>query len=237
MVMVDGRLDEAQYTRPQEQTAGIMAGFLRFLRQIMVPTLVLCGLAVMAFVERSQPVSLLGVLSFSDASVDPGPWFTMGHIWLLAMFGIVNLTSRRYGAGAATGSVILTAAVLGGVWAYAAYGAAHVVLSEEMIGALVVQPMAYAMALSLVTGLLVAVVVFDLVRGRPWWKAPLLAPLIGGAVFVGLFHTLGDTALTGTFVERAVVHFAVVTFATLVMLVIYHMLRSLIPPAPGYGGA
>ncbi|MGD1932930.1 MAG: hypothetical protein ACFB0Z_00215 [Candidatus Phaeomarinobacter sp.] len=203
----------------------------------MIPTTLLLAAVVAGFLDRETPVSLLGSLSVTGLQFDPGNWFTLGHVWVFALFMIVNLTGRRHGASVATASVALAGALLGLVWGYAVFGDAHVVMPADMIVALGNQTMVLAVTLSVALGLLLNIVVFDLVRGRPWWKAPLLAPLFGGAAMVALFHALADSVLTGSYADRLVSHLAVVALATLLMVVVYHALRSVIQPRSGYGGA
>lgn len=232
MVMADSRFHQSVEKKPS-----VLADIARFVGHLIVPTVLLVAACVAAFLDRETPVSLLGALSVVGLRVDAGTWFTMGHVWIFALFLVVNLTSRRHGAGVVFGAVFAAAALLGSVSAYACYGDAHVVLPADVIAALSNQTMILAVALSVITGLLVAVVLFDLVRGRPWWKAPLLAPLVGGGVFAALFHALAGTALEGAYGDRLATHMGIVVMATLLMLVIYHALRSIIRPAAGYGGA
>lgn len=232
MVMAEGRFHESMDQKPS-----VMAEFMRFLGYLMLPTVLLVAAAVAGFLDRSTPVSLFGSLSFTGLRFDPGPWFSMGHVWVFALFMVVNLTGRRHGASVAFAAVAAAGALLALVWAYAAYGDAHIVMPADMIAALTNQTMVLAVALSVMVGLLVNIVVFDLVRGRPWWKAPLLAPLFGGAAMVALFHGLAGDALAGTYADKVVSHFVIVVLATLLMLVVYHALRSIIQPRSGYGGA
>lgn len=232
MVMAEGRFHQSMDQKPSA-----MAEFARFLGSLMIPTVLLLAAAVAGFLDRDAPVSLVGSLSFTGLQFDPGNWFTLGHVWIFALFMVVNLTGRRHGASVTIASILAAAVILALIWAYAVFGDAHVVMPADMIAALGDQTIVLAVALSVSAGLLVNTVVFDLVRGRPWWKAPLLAPLFGGAVMVALFHALADSVLAGSFSDRAVAHFAIVVFATLFMLAVYHALRSIIRPRSGYGGA
>lgn len=232
MVMADSRFHQSMDHKPS-----VLAGALRFLGQLIVPALLLVAVAAFAFLDRGAPVSLIGATQVTGLSIDPGAWFTMAHVWVFALFLIVNLTGRRYGLPVAIGSLVLATGLIGGVWAYATYGDAHAVLPPQVLAAMSDPGLCLAVALSIVTGLLIDVVVFDLVRGRPWWKAPLLAPLFGGIAYAALFHGLAHDSLGGSFSDRFVTHLALVAFATLVMLVIYHVMRRMVPPAAGYGGA
>ena len=232
MVMAEGRFHQSMDQKPSA-----MAEFLRFLGYLMMPTVLLLAAAVAGFLDRETPVSLLGSFSLVGLHFEPGSWFTLGHMWVFALFMIVNLTGRRYGASVASGSVALTGALLALAWGYAVFGDAHVIVPADMIAALSNQTMVLAVALSVAVGLLVNIVVFDLVRGRPWWKAPLLAPLFGGTAMVALFHALAGGMLAGSYADRVIPHLMVVVLATLAMLAAYHALRSVIQPRSGYGGA
>ncbi len=232
MVMAEGRI-----RHPMDERESRMSGVGRYLGRILVPGLALFAAAAAGFVSRGDEVPLFGALGVAGVQFDPGAWFTMGHIWILALFLILNLTGRRYGAGVAFGALMLAAAGCAGIWAYATFGAAQVIMPEAMIAALGDDRMVLAVSLSVLIGLLVDNVVFDLVRGRPWWKAPLLAPLFGGAVYVMLFHGLAGPLLGETWSERVVVHMGVFAVAVLLMVLVYHLLRPVIRPLPGYGGA
>lgn len=232
MVMADGRF------HPQaDRREGRMAAAGRAVSRMIVPGLGLLAVAGAAFAWRGEPVSAFGALGFAGLAFDPGAWFTMAQVWVFGLFLGVTLIGRRYGAGTATGAAAFAFALCGAVWAYAAYGAAHTVLPPDTIAALTAQPMALAVAIGLAAGLLIAIVVFDLVRGRPWWKAPLFGPLLGGAAYAALFHALAAPVLDGGYGERVMTHMAIFAAAVLVMLVIYHVLRPVIRPLPGYGGA
>ncbi len=232
MVMAEGRFHQSMDQKPSA-----MAEFARFLGSLMIPTVLLLAAAVAGFLDRDTPVSLIGSLEAIGLQFDPGSWFTLGHLWVFSLFLLVNLIGRRHGASVTFASILAAACILAGVWAYAVLGDAHVVMPADMIAALSERTMVLAVALSVSVGLLVNTIVFDLVRGRPWWKAPLLAPLFGGAVMVVLFHALAGGALAGDFSDRAAAHFGIVVFATLFMLVVYHALRAIIQPRSGYGGA
>lgn len=232
MVMADGRFHSHAERRDSRMAA---AG--RALSRMIAPGLVLLAVAAAGVAARGEPVSLFGAFAFAGLAFDPGAWFTLAQVWVFALFLAVNLIGRRYGAGVTTGAATLAFAVAGGIWAWAAFGSAHVILSAELIAALTAQPVVMAVFLSLGAGLLIAIVVFDLVRGRPWWKAPLLAPLLGGAAYVALFHALAAPVVDGTYGERVVTHMTIFAAAVLAMLVIYHVLRPAIRPLPGYGGA
>jgi|GEM_PF-3759760 len=231
MVMAEGRFHQSMDQKPSA-----MAEFARFLGYLIVPVLLLAGAMVGGFLDRAEPVSLLGALPLPRPVFEPGSWFTMGHVWVFGLFLIVNLTGRRHGAAVAFSALVLAGLGAALVWAYATYGDAHVLLPAEVIAALTDRTMVLAVALSVGIGLILNIVVFDLVRGRPWWKAPLLAPLFGGAAYAALFHLLASS-LGGSYMERLVPHLIVVVLATLLMLVVYHALRSFIRPRAGYGGA
>lgn len=246
MVMAEGRFHGSGGTGPGISPGhgagggvrgGAVSGVLRGFGRAVLPALALLAAAAAGFAARNEPLSLFNLLSMAGLDVAARSWFTMGQVWVLVLFLIVNLTGRRFGAGVTAGAVALAFAIAGGVWAYAAYGAAHVVMPEPVIRALTAQPMVLALFVSLGAGLLIDIVIFDLVRGRPWWKAPLVAPFIGAAAYALLFHALAGPVLTGGYLDRVSAHLALLVPATLLMLLIYHLFRPVIRPLPGYGGA
>jgi hypothetical protein len=83
---------------------------------------------------------------------------------------------------------------------------------------------------------MIAIFLFDRLRGPRWWQAPLMASLIGG---IALSLIAFPVSFAGTPIDwsaRMLDYMAVTSFAAVALTVPYWMLRSLVPPRPGFGG-
>jgi uncharacterized PurR-regulated membrane protein YhhQ (DUF165 family) len=196
-------------------------------------------MAIGAFVRLVIPVVLLATLggaSYVYAGVPAPvltdhPWLNMGLLVLPVTFLAVHLTSRRYGAGYAVAQVLLTFAV---VAALAYFG------RDQITMALGEQHAPLRMIAGFAGGLfvaqMVAIFLFDRLRGPRWWQAPLMASLIGG---VALSLIAFPASFAGTSIDwsgRMLDYMAVTSVAAVLLVIPYWMLRPLVPPRSGFGG-
>ncbi len=164
---------------------------------------------------------------------DPHWWMKMGHLYLAGSFFIVMLTNRAYGAGLALAQVLSAWVILAALLfaAVSSYG------MTEVRAALPPTSVSFAFVGALFASHVVAIFAFDLQRGVPWFKAPLLSGLLGPAALVIVFYPLaymGADAPWGTWMWIDYVVKAMIGIAALVP---YFLLRGMIRPAPGLGGA
>ena len=151
----------------------------------------------------------------------------------ILLFFVLNLSSRRYGAALTLTAALLTWIALGGgiFWA----------MREGFIADFEQEIAPYAVAASFAGAVAVAqlvnILLFDWLRGIPWWKAPFFAAFVGGLVFAVVFNTrpamVWDAELGGRIAVEAAIHF---TWA-LGQLLPTALLRRTIRPLPGFGGA
>jgi uncharacterized PurR-regulated membrane protein YhhQ (DUF165 family) len=178
-----------------------------------------------AFLYGDQPVRLLGIL---DAGGQP---FTAGILALPATFFVVQLTNRRYGAGYALAQVLLAAAL-----ALAAIFAMREDLALLHMGEMPEWRMVAGFGGGLFVAQLVAIFVFDRLRGPQWWQAPLFSSLFGGIVLgvvaYASVYAGTDVAWTGPMTS----YIGATSAAAVAMVIPYWMLRSLIEPLSGFGG-
>jgi hypothetical protein len=197
------------------------------------------GMAIGAFLRLVIPVVLLATLggaSYVYAGVPAPvfvehPWLNMGLLVLPVTFLAVHLTSRRYGAGYAVAQVILTFVA---VIALAYFG------RDQIIAALGDQRMPLRMIAGFAAGLfiaqMIAIFLFDRLRGPRWWQAPLMGSLIGG---IALSLIAFPASFAGTPIDwsaRMLDYMAVTSLAAIVLIIPYWALRSLVPPRSGFGG-
>ena len=195
----------------------VLGAFLR----LVVPVLLLVTLGGASFVYAGTPAPIGYVQS----------WMNIGLLLLPLSFLAVHLTGRRYGAGYAFAQVLL---------AYAAIiGAA--LLARDNIVALLGESHTSLRVLTgfgagLFGGYLVAIFLFDRMRGPRWWQAPLIASLCGGAVLSVIAF---PAAYAGTGIDwtgRMLDYMAITSLAALVLIIPYWMMRPLVPPRSGFGG-
>ena len=226
--MLDRGVDRIPVSRP-----GLISRFVTALVRLIFPVIALCASFALAFSLRDVRVPQLAVLGEIDPLLDPTGWINWGYLVLPLVFFVLNMTSRRYGAALAlTASLIAWLLIAAGiVWALNA----GVVADFEEASAPYSLAGSFLGAIALAQ--LVNVLLFDWLRGIPWWKAPFLAALLGGIVFSVLFNTrpahVWDIELGGRLAVEAGLHFS----WALAQLLPTYLLRSSVRPLPGFGGA
>jgi len=192
--------------------------------RLVLPVLVLLalGLAALAYGDVKAPwLSVFGGTS----------WLTVGLALLPLGFFAIHLTSRRYGAVYALCQVVFA-------W-IAGSGALFLAKIDPAIPAAPI-PLAPREMTSFAFGLffaqLVAVFVFDRLRGPRWWQAPLFASLFASVM---LCLVAFPAAYAGTPVDwtgRMVEYLGFAAAASALLVIPYWMLRAVVPPQSGFGG-
>lgn len=226
--MLDRGVDRVPVSRP-----GFVSRFITAVIRLVAPVVALCAAFALSFALRDMPVPGLAALAEIDPLLDPSDWMNQGFLVLPVVFFILNLTSRRYGAALTLTSAFIAWVVMG--------GAVLAALREGLIGDFQEEIAPYAVAASFVGAMAVAqlvnILLFDWLRGIPWWKAPFLAAFAGGMVFAVAFNTrpalVWDAALGGRLAVEGAIHFS----WALAQLLPTLMLRRTIRPLPGFGGA
>lgn len=226
--MLDSGVDRLPLSRP-----GFFPRLVTSAARLVLPVAALCAAFVLAFVLHEWPVPELAALLDFDPALTPGDWLNWGLLVLPLVFFILNLSSRRYGpALTLTASLIAWLVIAGGI---------VLALRNGIIADFERDIAPYAVAASFTGAMAVAQLVnilfFDWMRGIPWWKAPFLAAFLGGVVFSIVFNTrpaiVWDEALGARLAVEAAIQFS----WALAQLLPTLMLRRVIRPLPGYGGA
>ena len=212
---------------------GPVSRFVTTLIRLIFPVLALCAAFLLSFYLRDVPAPELAALGQIDPLLDPSDWINWGFIVLPSVFFILNLSSRRYGA-----ALTLTAALV--AWLVLA-GGIFWANREGLIANFEEDISPYTLAASftgaMAVGQLVNILLFDWLRGIPWWKAPFFAAFVGGTVFSIVFNTrpamVWDAELGGRLAVEAGIHFIWAVGQLLPTLT----LRRTIRPLPGFGGA
>jgi len=190
------------------------------LARLVVPVLLLATLGGASFVYAGTPSPLM-----------IQPWLNLGLLVLPLTFLAVHLTSRRYGMAYAFAQLALTY-VAGIALAFLGQDQVRFVLGEQHAAFREVAGFAAGLFFANV----VAIFLFDRLRGPRWWQAPLFASLIGGIV-LSLIAFPASYAGTGTdWSGRMLDYMALTSLAATVLIIPYWLLRPLVPPRPGYGG-
>jgi len=181
-----------------------------------LPVMLLLTVGVACVIYSDIPAEGLGTFA--------GKPLSLGLALVPVTFFVIHLTNRRYGATYAFAQVIAA-------WALGLLGLptllSMISLPEE-IRALT------GFGAGLFFAQIVAVVLFDGLRGPTWWKAPLFASLLGGLLLcvIAFPVSLGGTGMNWS--KEMLSYMELVAGAAVLLLIPYGLLRSLVPPRPGY---
>lgn len=221
-VDADANAFSGRYTRPREEHSiqkrmgQALAAFVR----LVIPVLLLMTVAGASFAYAGVP-----------APVMSQSWMNLGLLLLPLTFLAIHLTSRRYGAGYAFAQILLA---YGAVVALAMFAQPYVtmVLGESHAALREVA----GFAAGLFVAHIVAIVVFDGLRGPRWWQAPLFASLIGGIVLCAIAFPATYLGTGIDWTGRMLDYMAVMSIAAVLLVIPYWIFRPLVPPRPGFGG-
>ena len=220
------RIGRAHAPRPQENRRYSAIGdTVLAISRLIFPIALLVTVASAALIYGREPARWLGDIDVGGTPMDTG---------LLALplsFFLVQLTNRRYGAGYAS------VQVLGGV---AAIIAAAIYASDDLAllrGAPLPLPrLVAAFGSGLLVAQLIAIVVFDRLRGPQWWQAPFFGTLIGGVVLALVAYPVAYLGTGAAWVGPMAAFAGLNIAAAFALLVPYWLLRRVVAPLPGFGG-
>ena len=116
-----------------------------------------------------------------------GDWLTWGALTYPLAFLVTDVMARVYGAAAARRVV----------WAGFATGVACSLVGTQILGEfgpLVTLRIALGSGLAFLTAQMLDVALFDRLRDRTWWQAPLASTLLGSSVDTALFFGIAFSA-------------------------------------------
>ncbi|MHB2168507.1 queuosine precursor transporter [Alsobacter sp. R-9] len=186
-------------------------------RALALPVLAMTLVVVASNVLVQHPFPYWGLADY----------LTWGAFTYPVSFLVTDLTNRRYGVGMARRLVAVGFVVA-------------VVLSI----ALATPRIALASGTAFLVGQMLDVTVFNGLRRREWWRAPLVGSIVGSALDTALFFSLafaGDAAMSGEvaflghwtmplWVSLAICDFAVKMLIALLALVPYGALLGIVRP-------
>ena len=116
-----------------------------------------------------------------------GDWLTWGAFTYPFVFLVTDLVNRLHGPDAARRVVL----------AGFATGLLCSVIGTQIEGAfgpLVTLRVALASGIAFLTAQLIDVAIFDRLRARAWWQAPLVSSVVGSAIDTAIFFTIAFSA-------------------------------------------
>ncbi|MDN5786763.1 queuosine precursor transporter [Pseudorhodobacter sp.] len=117
-----------------------------------------------------------------------GQWLTWGAFTYPLAFLVTDLTNRFYGVRAAR-TVVFAGFVVGLICSF---------IGTQIIGEfgpLVTWRIALGSGLAFLTAQMLDVTIFDRLRNRGWWRAPLASTLIGASADTAIFFTVAFSSV------------------------------------------
>lgn len=217
--------------KPVNRDPGKVRMAARALKRILLPVLGLIVALLASWLYRDTPVTVLDHM-FHGPEQPVSLWLTWGHVLLATSFFAIHLTNRRYGPSYAVAQIAL-------VWTAVAGLFATLQLRPDLLPIPVALPemrLTIACGLALLLAQLAAAVIFDGTRGVRWWQAPLFGSFWAGFVFVAVFYPSAYAGTDIAWMSRMVIHFGILTAASVALLIPYWICRPLVRPLPGFGG-
>jgi uncharacterized PurR-regulated membrane protein YhhQ (DUF165 family) len=194
------------------------------------------GRAAGAVLRLILPVALLltvgaACILYTDVAIPGAGTFggkpvSLGLAMLPLTFFVIHLTNRRYGAAYAFSQVAIA-------WGL---GLAALPSLLPLISPSADTRTVAGFGAALLLAQLVAIVLFDGLRGPTWWKAPLVASLAGGILLCVVAFPAAFAGTPSHWSAEMLDYMEISTAAAVVLLIPYGLLRSLVPPRPGFGG-
>ncbi|GGY40066.1 VUT family protein [Parvularcula lutaonensis] len=215
----------------RERAIKLLKQSLAALARLVGLALLLVPFQLMGVVTLDLPLSMFDRLTPEDG-LAASRFMSQGEGYLMMVLLAVLLMTRRWGSQL-TGRVIMLSWVLTIVFlTMLIVDLAPELDSEDFPSARFVG----SLIGSWFVGQLVAVTVYDLLRGGAWWRAPFFGSALGFAVQAAIYFP-GAFAGTGApWGWWMAVSLFLTTLISAVFLLFYGPLRRLIRPVPGLGG-
>ena len=197
---------------------GMVVQIFRPVVRLTLPVILLLTLGTACLLYCDMPVATSGG--------SMGRPLSLGFALVPLTFFAIHLTSRRYGAAAALGQV-------GAAWLLGLAGLPALLATMPWVPETRVVT---GIGAGLFAGHLLAVAVFDGVRGPTWWKAPLFATVLGGLVLCLVGFPLAFAGTASPWPLEMLRYLEFNAAAAVALLVPYGLLRPFLPPTSGFGG-
>lgn len=206
---------------------------LKVLLRLLVPLAAVLAVYFGAYVTQWSYVTIFdAAVPASEWWLTPGYWLTLGHFVIMLAFFVVILANRAFGPVYALAPVVLLWLLLG-----AALGALMPALAAAFPGSpLPPQKIMIAFLAALGLAHVVGVVVFDRLRGKPWWRAPLASGIASALVMAAVYWPLAKAQGSEPWLSRMFIDFTLKAMLAAAFLLPYALLRPVIKPQDGFGG-
>ncbi|MEQ1930372.1 MAG: hypothetical protein ABL957_07545 [Parvularculaceae bacterium] len=225
-------VEQRRRETPLEKLFRDSGAFSAALLRLAVLTAILTPIILASFLTLDLAVFRFDQI-FDAAAQKPSNWLSVGGLVMVGAGLLVILFSRRFGGDEAARAI--TAAW--GVTAIAAFaGLAELspVLQDSDFPTV---RTVVAFVASAMIGQYVAVSFYDVVRGGgPWWRAPLLAALIGLGLQAAIYYPWVFLGTAAPWFFWMIADFAVKAAAAVAFLPIYKTLQRPLRPRGGFGG-
>ena len=203
-----------------------------FVLRLVLPLIFLGSVFLLADLNSWQSVYFLDAFFEDDlAPFRPGEWLKAGHLIFPLTYFIIHLTNRRYGPNLCVGLVGTLWLVAAGSIVWDQYFADLIYVDITQLSTRIV----LAFSVAVIASQVMAIWVYEVTRGHPWWRAPLMASLWASGTFCLIFFVGAFYGGDLVWVNRMITYFALMVGMAIMMLVPYFLLKFLIRPVKGTG--
>lgn len=226
-----------EHRRPSRETPAeklareIGAFFISLLRTATLSAIV-TPILLFAFLTVDLPIRGFDVI-FDAAVLKPSLWLSIGGMTMTAALPLILLITRRYGGDEA--SAVVTASW--GVAAVLSFAGLSWMAPTIEAGDMPTTRFVLAFVASTMIGQYLAIAVYDVTRGGgPWWRAPLVAALIGFAAQAAIYFPWTYWKAREPWFSWLAFDLVVKAAVAFAFLPIYFLLLKPLRPRGGYGG-
>jgi len=202
--------------------------------RLTLPVVLLLASYGLAFFGQRYAIILLDNQEWlGQSGLKPSLWLTAGHIAIMLSFFLVIVTNRLFGPAYALLQIVIAWLIAGALRVFAWPQLTTLLHQDGTV--LPPQDVMLIFLGALALAHLVSIVMFDSMRGRPWWRAPLLAALAGAVILPAVYWpALHPQAVP--WISRLTLDLALKVAAAFVLLAPYALLRPITRPRDGFGG-
>jgi uncharacterized PurR-regulated membrane protein YhhQ (DUF165 family) len=224
------------YMPARKKESTLLAAFKTLARLILPVALLVAALAA-AYIGTAFPIKELD--AYVPAGFAPSGWLTWGHVALALPFFAVSIANRRYGLGLASGQILVSYLIIGAVVAASKFYPIPKMSFLPELSWAVLPPFRLLSAFvgALLLAQLFSALIFDRTRGIIWWQAPLYAGLWGAVIFAGAFYSAAFYGTGEPWLNKMIMHLGLLSAAAFILVLPYWIMRPMIRPLPGFGGA
>ncbi|MGE0410206.1 MAG: VUT family protein [Amphiplicatus sp.] len=217
---------------PAERLGRELASFAAAILRMTALAALLAPVLLFSFLTVDMPVRRFDQ-QFDMEALKPSYWLSVGGLIIALGAPLTILFARRFGGDEASRAI--TAA-----WGLAAVASfAELSYLAPTLDAADFPSVRFVVAFvaSAMIGEYVAVGVYDVVRGAgQWWRAPILAALIGFAAHSLVYFPTAYWTSSAPWFSWMVADYAVKAVIAFAFLPIYWVLQKPLRPVGGYGG-